>query len=180
MDVSRYRPSQRARVSSTRALDDGDDFEGVEMEPHTSSKRPKQPQGGSGGSGGSAFYPFSGTACEIEDPRSRQRLTGRNASRFYAAKRVERDQEQEKLRQEANTPKAVEATLKAERARRATRRSAVSRLPNPISATRRFLSDPVTRFWLGCNLCTVVMLFVGSVLFMTLLYPVLLRPTLMY
>ena len=162
MDVHSYRcgPTGRARVSSTRA-DDGED-DGVEMLDRAARRD----------------HSSSGTHLEMETGRP-MRISGRNASRYYAHKGIERDQAREKLRQEENTPKAIEKTLKEYRAR-PHRRGPLARCPNPLAAARSFLADPVTRFWLGCNVCTVLILFTSSVLFMIFLYPVWFRPTLKY
>ena len=168
MDPHRYRPNHRARVMSSTLTQSGDDFasagcDGVEMYAPAAVSRSSRAHG----------------QHMNQDEMPMARMSGRNASRYYAAKRVERDQEREKLRQEQSTPKAIEKMLKDVRSR-PRRRGPVSSCPNPISIAHSFLADPVTRFWLVCNLCTVIILFTGSVLFMTILYPVLLRPSLKY
>ena len=173
MDVGKYTPHKRqggiAAISSTSAeayadLDAEeavvleDDLAGIEMQ----TRAPRH----------------SFAHMQMVDTPSR-RLTGANASRHYASKRVERDQALEKQRQQQNTPKAIEAMLKAARTR-PRRRGPLSRLPNPVAKARRFLADPVTRFLLGCNVCAVLTLFGGSALFMIYVYPIVLRPTLKY
>ena len=162
MDIRRYNVSsaRRARIgTSTRHGDDvEDEFDGIEMECCQSGSSP------------------------INSPSYRpegKRLSGRNASRYFASLSAHREQEKERLRQEQNTPKAVERMLKEMRSR-PRRRIPLSRLPNPIIAAQSFLADPVTRFWLGCNICVTMFIFGGFVMFMLLLYPVSLRPVLKY
>ena len=116
--------------------------------------------------------------CKVE-PQPLPQLSGINASRYYAGLRIARQQETEKLRLAQRTPKAIEASLAEARAR-PRRRGPFSHLPNPAAKARKFLADPVTRFWLGCNICTILLLFTASVLFMLFLYPILLRPVVKY
>lgn len=148
--------------SSTRQAGDGDDDGGgVELARQTTSSQRAH------------------TRATFEQEQGENvRLGGRAASKYYARLRAERDQEREKQRQAQNTPKAIEARLRNTRALRSRRRGWTSGLPSPVRATRRFLADPVTRFWLGCNVCTVLVVFGGSALFMIYLYPMMLRPTL--
>ncbi len=107
------------------------------------------------------------------------RLGGRIASKYYAARRLARDQERERLRLKEIEPKAIEARLRAQR-ERPRRRTPFSRCPNVTGRIKAFLRDPVTRFWLVYNICWGGCLFGGSALFMVFIYPVTLRPILKY
>lgn len=104
---------------------------------------------------------------------------GRNASLYYARRKIERDHERDRLYQINHTPKAVEAAMKRQR-ERPYRRTFTNSLPSPMMHVGRFLADPQKRFWLGCNIFCVVMLFGSSVLFLLFLYPTLLRPIVKY
>ena len=122
---------------------------------------------------------------ELESPnptQQRRPISGRAASLYYAGLRIAREQNHQRLREEANLPKNIERSLQLQRDRRQSRRTRgpLSRLPNPVAKARSFLADPVTRFWLVCNVCTLITLFSSFFLFMTFLYPSLLRPVLKY
>ena len=108
------------------------------------------------------------------------RLGGFIASRNYAQRAISRESHKEKLRLAAATPKAVEAALKEQRERARRRKRVKTICPNPVSSARHFLANPVTRFWLGCNLCFTICIFVGSFLFMNILYPIFFRRILKY
>lgn len=116
---------------------------------------------------------------ESELDEAPNRLTGRNATLANARRRIARDEEREKLRQAERTPKAIERTLAQIRAR-PKRRGPLSNVPDPIAMGRRFLADPVLRFWLGFNLCSSLALFVFATVFMLYLYPLVLRPLVKY
>lgn len=92
-------------------------------------------------------------------------LGGSMASRHYAGLRIAKENKRERQQIEDNLPKNIELRLRAQRERRFTRRKRgpLSRIPNPMRKIRSFLADPVTRFWLGCNICTVFMLFTLAV-----------------
>ena len=108
------------------------------------------------------------------------RISGFIASHYYAQKRIAREKQEEKLRIAASTPKAIEAALKEQRERQRKRKRVKAICPNPIYLVGRFFSDPVTRFWCGCNTFCTLFIFLGSFTFMSLFYPVLLRPTFKY
>lgn len=149
------------------------DFEGVEMHAPAAVRRSTRAQ-------------YKDDDDELPSLKlldeSGRRLSGSNASRHYAAKRADREKEREKLRIEQSTPKAIENMLKTARQqqRQSRRKGPVGNLPNPVAAARSFVANPVTRFWLACNLCLLLVLFAGSVLFMSLVYPVALRPAVKY
>ena len=86
-----------------------------------------------------------------------------------------REKQREKQRVAAATPKNIEKALQEQRARNKRRKQATSICPNPVRGVRRFLRDPVTRFWLGCNICCTLFLFSAAFIFMVFLYPLLLR-----
>jgi hypothetical protein len=122
-------------------------------------------------------------AFEIDAPRpppKPRRLGGHVASAHYARKRHERDLRLDKLRVAAATPKAVEAALREQSARNKRRRKVKALCPSPLGAVQRFLGDPVTRFWFGCNVCCTLMLFLMTALFLFFLYPIFLQPILKY
>jgi hypothetical protein len=112
-------------------------------------------------------------------PRARK-LGGHLASLAQGAKELERERERERRNIVARTPQNIEKALREQAERFRHRRRVKAVCPNPYRHVRSFLADPVTRFWLGCNMCCFIALFVGSILFMTLIYPVALRPTLKY
>lgn len=111
---------------------------------------------------------------------NKPRLGGHVASKYYAEKRAMRERELDKQRVAAATPKNIEKALQEHRARSRRRGKTVSIFPNPVRGVRSFLADPVTRFWLGCNLCCTFTLFATTFIFMVFLYPLLLRPLTMY
>ena len=76
-------------------------------------------------------------------------------------------------------PKFVDNALREQRNRNKRRRK-VQATCSPIRRVRQFLADPVTRFWLGCNICCFGSLFVVSILFLSLIYPTLVRPITKY
>lgn len=195
MDVSRAHRSLRATSSTTahRRLgaparvdptafdetaadsDDDDDF-GVEMP-------------GVRVGGGRASPPMGEQHVSFEEqmrrraappPKPPRPPSGYFASIARGQKELERERERERQRVEAATPKNIEAALKEQRDRNRRRKRVKAVCPNPVRRVRRFLRDPVTRFWLGCNICCLFMLFATSFGFMWLFYPVLLQPTLKY
>jgi hypothetical protein len=187
MDPAFYHPNRRTRQATWNIEKEEvcDDFDGVEMSAPAST----------GFEGVEMHAPAAvrrSTRAQNKDDddelpslklldESGRRLSGSNASRYYAAKRAEREKEREKLRIEQSTPKAIENMLKTARQQRQSRRKGpVGNLPNPIAAARSFVANPVTRFWLACNLCLLLVLFAGSVLFLSLVYPVALRPAVKY
>jgi len=126
----------------------------------------------------------AGGSIELAEPAAagpdaaqpHRRLGGRDASKFYARRRLERDAVREKLRLKEIEPKAIEKMLAEVRAK--PRRRAPC--PNPITLAAKFLRDPVLRFWLGCNLCCAGMLMGVVTLFLILFYPVTFRPIFQY
>ena len=121
---------------------------------------------------------------ELDDapkPTSNTRLPGGFvASRMRAQKEIKREKDREELRLKAATPKAIEEALREQRERARRRKRVKAICPNPYRMVRAFLADPVTRFWLGCNLCCTFLMFFLSFGFMWAIYPVTLRPTLKY
>ena len=132
---------------------------------------------------------------EIEDPkmtsstkaksrrpvgRSGRALGGHIANAYYGRRDATRDKVRDENRIREAQPKFIEAALKEQRNRLRSRRREKSICPDPVRAIRRFLRDPVTRFWLGCNLCCFGSLFLISFLFLGLLYPTVLRPITKY
>ena len=112
---------------------------------------------------------------EDDDDAPKRRLGGHVAAAYYGQRRAVREKEREKQRVAAATPKNIEKALQEQRARSKRRKQAVSICANPVRGVRRFLRDPVTRFWLGCNICCTLFLFSSAFVFMVFLYPLLLR-----
>lgn len=110
-----------------------------------------------------------------DEERPKRRLGGHVAAKYYGEKRAVREREREKQRVAAATPKNIEKVLQEQRARSKRRKKTVSMCPNPVRGVRRFLANPVTRFWLGCNVCCVLFLFSAAFIMMTFIYPLLLR-----
>ena len=106
-------------------------------------------------------------------------LGGFVANAYYGRRDAERDQVRDERRVNEAMPKYIESVLKEQR-NRMRRRRKVQATCSPIRRVRRFIADPVTRFWLGCNLCCFGSLFLMSFLFMTLLYPTVVRPITRY
>ena len=121
----------------------------------------------------------TGCSCSSTSSSQGSQLSGVYASRYYASLRNAREREREQVRLSERTPKAIEAALAEARAR-PRRHGPFSNWSNPFGKARSFLADPVTRFWLGCNICTLLLLFSVTILFMLFLYPVLLRPIVKY
>ena len=107
-------------------------------------------------------------------------LGGHIANAYYGRRDATRDKVRDENRIREAQPKFIEAALKEQRNRLRSRRREKSICPDPVRAIRRFLRDPVTRFWLGCNLCCFGSLFLISFLFLGLLYPTVLRPITKY
>ena len=103
---------------------------------------------------------------ELEVPT--RPLSGHVASRKRAAMLNARIRERVRIDAEERQPEALELSLAKDR-----RRRKVSRLSgyDPISLVYRFFSDPVLRFWFGCNFCFAASLYAGTVLFMIVIYP---------
>ena len=186
MDPAFYHPNRRTpratwNIEKEEVCDDFDgvelsapastDFEGVEMHAPAAVRRSTRAQ--------NKDDDDELPSLKLLDESGR-RLSGSNATRYYAAKRAEREKEREKLRIEQSTPKAIENMLKTARQRQSRRKGPVANLPNPVTAARSFVANPVTRFWLACNVSLLLVLFAGSVLFMSLVYPVALRPAVKY
>ena len=119
---------------------------------------------------------------EVAEIAPTGRLGGTMASRLAAGRRHARDQVREKDRIAAATPKNIEAALAEARARNKRRRHRASGrgCPNPVRLARQFVSDPVTRFWLGCNIFCVLLLLLMTFLFLSFLYPLVFRPIFKY
>ena len=115
-----------------------------------------------------------------DDERPKRRLGGHVAAAYYGQRRAIREREREKQRIAAATPKNIEKALQEQRARSKRHKKTVSMCPNPVRSVRKFLADPVTRFWLGCNLFCVLFLFTLSFVFMSFIYPLVLRPITKY
>ena len=118
-------------------------------------------------------------AARAAEPPPR-RPGGHLASAESARKAILRAQDRERLKLAASAPKAIEEALRAQLERLKRRKRVKAVCPNPYRRARNFLRDPVTRFWLGCNVCCMFFLFVGSFGFMFMLYPVFFRPILKY
>ena len=116
---------------------------------------------------------------EIEPVHARRKLGGSVATTFYAQRRTLQEQERKRLQQAANTPNVIERMLREHR-KRPRRRGPLARVQNPMTLASIFFADPVLRFWFGCNLCTVALLFTAIALSLHLLYPLLLRTTIRY
>ena len=172
-------------TSDTRYPDDVDiDWSGAEAPGQTGSsdnerfsptglelmeQKPLSP-GKRKGKKGKAYFEL-----EEDEEEMPPRLGGFVASRYYAERRAERERVREKRRIEAATPKNIEKALQEQRAKSKRRKATRNICPNPVRMVRNFLSDPVTRFWLGCNIFCMLMLGIMSIAFMTFLYPLLLR-----
>lgn len=118
---------------------------------------------------------------EYETPTGR--IGGHLASQMFARRQIERDQSREKLRVAAAMPKNIEKRLADQRARGkrgSGARGSRSCCPNPVRAVRQFMTDPVTRFWLGCNVFCILLLLLIVFLFMSFLYPLAFRPIFKY
>ena len=115
-----------------------------------------------------------------DDERPKRRLGGHVAAAYYGQRRAIREREREKQRIAAATPKNIEKALQEQRARSKRHKKTVSMCPNPVRSVRKFLADPVTRFWLGCNLFCILFLFTLSFVFMSFIYPLVLRPITKY
>ena len=95
--------------------------------------------------------------------RSKPRpLSGYLATLFYVGKEIQREKDAERVRIAKAMPKAIEAALTAQRERMKRRKRVQAVCPNPVRGVRTFLANPVTRFWLGCNLCCTAFLFLVS------------------
>lgn len=115
-----------------------------------------------------------------DDETPKRRLGGHVAAAYYGQRRAVREKQREKQRVADATPKNIEKALQEQRARNKRRKQAASICPNPVRGVRRFLRDPVTRFWLGCNICCTFFLFSAAFIFMVFLYPLLLRSVTRY
>ena len=163
-------------VAFGETADDDDDGElGVEMEGRRMGGRRDQ-------SPSPDDFPddFPDEGGMDDGTRPPRRPGGYIASRHRAEKRIARENFREKVRIAASTPKAVEAALKEQRERARKRKRVKAMCPNPVRGVRDFCADPVRRFWCGCNIFCTLFLFIGAFTFMSVFYPVLLRPTLKY
>ena len=101
---------------------------------------------------------------------------GRIASKAAAQISMERKEERRRLTAIDNSPSEIDKRFAAIRAKR---RGAPRGAPTPLSLARKFLSDPVQRFWLVCNCCCAGMLVLISLLYLYFIFP-LMRPLFNY
>lgn len=164
---STRKQGKRAQIGPYRHFEN-EDAEGVELDVH---------HGSMSSPGVEPASPMSSSS-----PPPQRRLGGFIASRYYTERAIQRDQERQRLRLKEAEPKYIEKVLADQRARIRSRAASRTKkgLPSPVRAVRRFLRDPVTRFWLVCNLFCAVLVFVSFFLLMNVLYPLALRPILKY